>query len=70
MTILEDAGKVQQDAKTFMDTLGEQFIAENKGKTVIVFPYKKVYIVHDNPLEAVKMAQEKFPRELSHTFTL
>lgn len=70
MTILDDAQKIQNDAKIFLDSLGKEFQEMNKGKTVIVFPYLKDYVSHENPLEAEKLSTTKHDREISYTFKL
>ncbi len=71
MTILDDAQKIQDDAKSYLNNLGENFLQENKGKTVVVFPYLKEHAVVDNPVKVNEITSlPKYQKEISFVFNL
>lgn len=71
MTILDEAQKIQTDAKVYLDGLGEEFRSENKGKSVVVFPYRKEHFVSDDPVKANEITNSpKYQKEISFVFNL
>ncbi len=71
MTILDEAQKIQSDAKTYLDSLGIDFLNQNKNKSVVVFPYKKEHVIVDDPVEANKVTKlTKYQDEVAFIFNL
>lgn len=71
MSIVEEAEKIEAEAKQYLTSLGEEFFQKNKGKTVVVFPHLKQHQVFENAIEANKItSSEKYGREVSFVFNL
>ena len=71
MTIVDDANKIQADALAYLDTLGVNFKIENRGKTVVVFPYLKEHRVVDDALKVNEVTNiEKYQKAISFVFNL
>jgi len=71
MSILEEAEKIEAEAKQYLDSLREDFLQSNRGKTIVVFPRLRQHQVVENAVDANTLtSSEKYRRESSFVFNL